>query len=131
MMETVKQSEEEFVRGVWEWVIVRKRDDRLEWEWFGSLTFQAGPLLRDTEAEAWSAAAAYTRERLEQVRQVTREIEVCGRWSHTYTMRVTDSYLPNKYNIVGPVRDFIACTRICARLEAELASLTAGMKAGA
>lgn len=65
---------EQFVRARWKWIVVRKRDDREDWEWFGSLKWQMTATLADTEAEAWSAARAFTEARLESIRLVEEEV---------------------------------------------------------
>lgn len=68
---------------------------------------------RTTKESAWSAAAQFTRDRLEQVRQVREEIEVVRRRKHE----------DGKYPAIAAV-----WSRILARLEAELTRLTAGMR---
>lgn len=67
----------------------------------------------------WSAAAAFTRERLEEIRQLEREIEVvegardvCGMWKGT----------------TAYVRQHCTWSRILSRLQSALAELKKGMR---
>ncbi len=79
---------------------------------------------------AWSAAAEFTRERLEQIRQVEREIEVLEPFA--------EGRMPNKLEQLPPwanpvlhlelLRRGFAIRRILAREQATLAELRKGMR---
>lgn len=66
---------EEEVRGAWEWIVVRKRDDRSEWEWFGSLCWQRTAHLADNETQAWQAALDFTHKRKQEIAEIEEEME--------------------------------------------------------
>lgn len=99
---------EKFVRKHWEWVVVRKRDDRPEWEWFGSLLWKMNSHIANSEEECWTAVAEYTRGWLEKIQQVEEEIAWVG----------------SLHNITH----IDAATRVFRRLESVLANLKKGMK---
>jgi hypothetical protein len=109
-------SDEEYVRGVWEeanagddaagvlagpyWVCIY---DRKRW-FYGH-----------TEADAWSAAAEFTRNRLEQIKQVEEEIRLLQSMVILLRSEPMDATAP-------------VYRRTIARLEAALAELRKGMK---
>jgi hypothetical protein len=74
MTEPIAASAESRVRAVWEWVIVRKRDYRDDWEGFGSLVWQRSPHIEATEDACWLALWEFTEARQEQARQIEEEI---------------------------------------------------------
>jgi hypothetical protein len=113
MVETT-MSDEEFVRSVWRKVHVTKQRNHRPY-WVHSTTTYLGNGPFGTESEMWSAAAAFTRERLESVRQVEEEIE----W-------IQDCI--DMSGIVHPERGIPEQRRILARLESIRADLKRGMK---
>lgn len=56
------EQERAYVEAAWEWIVVRKRDDRPEWEWLGSLIWKMTPTLEDSYTSAWHAAFLFTKE---------------------------------------------------------------------
>ena len=71
----------------------------------------------ETENESWTAAAEFTRQREEKIRQVEEEIGVCEG-----CLRMWQPPFGNDYGGVGPMK------RILAREQAALAELKRGMK---
>jgi hypothetical protein len=125
MVETT-MSDEEFVRSVWRKVHVTKQRNHRPY-WVHSTTTYLGNGPFGTESEMWSAAAAFTRERQEQVRQaefdidhVTKFRDAVGRCchEHPYTSQTLDVEIPNLQS----------WQRILARLESIRADLKRGMK---
>jgi hypothetical protein len=85
---------------------------------------------RHTPEEAWSAAAEFTRERLEQIRQVEQEVGKVDYEQNEAFMLIRD--VPPKSvhleMIVMWVRSLCATSRILAREQAALAELKKGMR---
>lgn len=110
-----QQSDEQFVRSRWGWVQVRTAEPYEgipQGKW--SVRIPLLPFSQigfPSEVEAWSAAAAFTREREEQIRQVEEEIALVGGIGHMAPCECCG------------VRD-----RILAREQAALAELKKGMK---
>ncbi len=116
-------SDEEYVRGAWN-VYVWKAEPTTSHpsdcgDWYvdllksgndkhGAYTFSAL-----TKSAAWSAAAEFTRARVEEVRQVREEMGMANAW--------------RKVMQEGSNGQAV-CQRILSRLEAELTRLTAGMR---
>jgi hypothetical protein len=92
--------------------------DRSGWAEFG------------TPEQAWSAAAAFTRERLEQIRQVEQEVGKVDYEQNEAFMLIRD--VPPKWvhpeMIVMWVRSLCATSRILAREQAALTELKKGMR---
>lgn len=76
---------------------------------------------------AWSAAAAYTRERLEEVRQLRREVDYMRREWQTVSVWVDVDMTDGNSDVDG-VRDLHVCSRILSRLESILADKLRGMR---
>lgn len=116
-MVQVKQTDEEFVRGVWE--KVQRHDQRHMHqspnEWHGYVIVDTGisevMIGSGTRKEAWLAAAEFTRDRLEDVQELREEMREVEFISGPFSGERGESW-----------------KRILARLNAELARLTAGMK---
>jgi hypothetical protein len=85
-----------------------------------------------TEAAAWSAARQFTEERLEEIRQVEREIEAAeaeaGDAQDWHDWCVSGPYVPDK-EVASAIRRYATRCRILARERAHLESLQRGMKA--
>ena len=69
-------ADEEYVRARWEWIIIRQRDDRFEWEWFGSLMWKMSSTLADDETAAIHAAYLFTKERERQIAEARKAVEL-------------------------------------------------------
>ena len=121
-------TDEEYVRSVWSdvwsflcaagtWYVCDANEELEVWE--------------PTEAEAWSAAAAFTRERQEEIRQLEREIEFFREWTddaakYFITVAAVGWDGDDMANIV---RDKATKSRTLPRLQRELDNLQAGMRA--
>jgi len=109
-------SDEEYVLAKWDRVEECPRTDGTHLTWrisLGGWGFTKASIPDNwarSKAEAWSAAAEFTRDRLEQIRQVREEI----------AMLAGKLLLEDK--------DMAAMRRVLDRENAELAKLTAGMK---
>jgi hypothetical protein len=71
-----QMSDEEFVTGQWLWCEVRLAltcEGYEEGTWLARFSSQRS-IAAETESEAWTAAAEFTRGRLEQIRQVEEDI---------------------------------------------------------
>lgn len=87
------------------------------------------------EAEAWSAAVEFTRDRLEQIRQLETEIEAqshrerqcAGLWWE-WANDPEGAHPSQSDYIVREVRKYVREKRILSRLESILADLKRGMK---
>jgi hypothetical protein len=79
--------------------------------------------------EVWSSAAEFTRSRLEEIRQVEREIDRIENyfWSASNWQENLDD-LEEQGQVVDAVRQQCADVRIVARLQAALAELKRGMR---
>ena len=97
----MSQSDEEFVRGVWKPVYRYQSLSGVSMIQFGSHSLQT-----------WEEAAAYTRERLEQIRQVEEEVEL----------------IEGGLKEILPTSTLDALERILVREQAALADLKRGMK---
>jgi hypothetical protein len=111
-------TDEEFVRAHWAGEnaleVLETKDPMPEFcSWSVRIRVFGPTFYRDTLMNAWAAAAAFTRERLEQVRQIEDEIVVLG-----YLLRDSRGY---------PSR-IVVSHRIQARLQAALADAKRGMK---
>jgi hypothetical protein len=92
---------------------------RLKYSWEDDLYFSAPTL-----DLALSAAAEFTRDRQEEIRQLREEIKELDEWNGTW-----DEYLSSRYPIrLGTVIGMIRGFRTSARLEAILTDLKKGMK---
>ena len=132
-------ADEKFVRAHWEWVDVREAqpyEGVKQGKWVARL-----PLLPfsqigfENAEEAWKAAAEFTRERLEGVRQLREEI---GQMGDLRDMKYIDILNATETNGVGDliddndwivtiVRDLCEYCRTLKRLETILAELKRGM----
>lgn len=123
-METVKQSDEEYVRGVWEhpWVYEGKRKLDLKIQY--PVHFEGAT--KDGMGPLWSAAAAFTRERLEEVRELRYGLSLLKLLHSNYLNTPKEEQNPHDH-----VADQNAIGRTIARLESTLADKLTGMKAGA
>jgi hypothetical protein len=91
----------------------------------------SNPSEEDTPEEAWSAAAEFTRERLEQIRQLEAEIDAADVMRKSSTAAVKGAVLRGEHDLpflLEDVRSTCAWQRILARLEAALDDLNRGMK---
>jgi hypothetical protein len=130
-------TDEELVRANWDWVQVRLAkpfEGIAKGKWMARL-----PMLPfshhgfNTEAEAWAAAASFTRERLEQVRQLERELLIQHNLRDMYA-RDTKACINWTCSILG--RGLEGAWATCAytvgrtilRLESALADLKRDMK---
>jgi hypothetical protein len=83
-------------------------------------------VVRDTEAEAWQAAYAFTVEREKQIADVKEEIAMCQFYAENREKLLNGGY----QNMLTErcTKDLAALKRIIGRLESTLAELTKGMK---
>jgi hypothetical protein len=107
-------TDEEFVRQHWEGARCRKEERFHPWNGFEIVVSDryCALAVRGSEAEAWSAAAEFTRKRQEQIRQVEEEI----RFVESFSCVATN------------MADEAARLRTRDRLKAALADLKRGMK---
>ncbi len=106
-------TDEEYMRSVWGWV--RQRFSEPHEGYAQGVYVIEIPMQKFSHkdiAAAWSAAAAFTRERLDQIKLLHRDIA---------TIRVDLGFAKTDHT-QGTY------SRVIARLESELKSLTAGMK---
>ena len=84
---------------------------------------------RSTQEEAWAAASEFTRNRLEEIRQLECDIDRIEYyfWSASNWQENLDD-LEEQGQVVDAVRQQCADVRIVARLQAALAELKRGMK---
>lgn len=86
---------------------------------------------RGSDTEAWSEAAEFTRERLEEIRQVEREISellaFCGTEEDWVKWCVDGPYVPNK-EVSALIRNYITRSRVLAARKEALSELRKGMK---
>ena len=81
---------------------------------------------------SWYAAAEFTRNRMEEIRQVEREIEVLESWITnrlSWILPINDSLAWEGPGLANKARYVITYSRILAREQAALDELKRGMKA--
>ena len=124
-------TDEELVRSAWERCRVRFSEPH---EGYAQGVYVAEvPMWKTShkvESEAWSAAAEFTRERLEQVRQVEQEIELLRPSVGSDCEWV--AWIENGWGLpefqAGNIRNYVGWARILAREQATVAELKRGMK---
>jgi hypothetical protein len=80
---------------------------------------------------AWSAARAFTEERLEQIRQVEEEIQYLALHLRSIKLAIEGAYeMRAPANLEDDQRDYSTVCRILAREQAALAELKYGMIGG-
>ena len=137
ILDLAKKLDHQYVVGVEEQM---NEDERLVRKTWNSVELDSGrwgasvkincerPLgVSSTKTDAWSAAAEFTRKRLEEIRQVEEEIKALARNSYVgyeYYYQV----LEGVRDIVPRVRHHHALSRILAREQAVLGALKKGMK---
>lgn len=118
-------ADEEVVRAAWERTDLY--DNRLctwgDTMFFVSI-FPHNLPLSLTPDEAWAAAAEFTRDRQEEIRQLREEIKELDEWNGTWDEYLSSGYPIRPGTIIGMIRGF----RTSARLEAVLTDLKKGMK---
>jgi hypothetical protein len=128
---------EEYVQSVWGWVQVRLAEP-FEGVAKGKWVVRI-PLLPfsqvgfDTEDAAWSAAAEYTFEHMEKVRQLREEIGLL-RKQKIHGRTIVQGAILNPhyaYFLKEQVIDLARLCRTLSRLETELTALVQGMKGAA
>lgn len=128
--------DERVVRETWGWVAVRQSTDSDEWTTlysihFGPNEYRAAHCTEPSSplSKAWSAAAEFTRARLEEARQIEREIVIVSRiaeWYSNESVRSMRMGLPNSAG--GEVRDECSARRAVSRLTTERDRLKQGFK---
>jgi hypothetical protein len=129
-------TDEQFVREHWENVSYCSREETnsccppsvfiapfLEGKW-------EADFCRKTKSEAWSDAAEFTRERLEQIRKVWVDVATLRgmvKQAHRILL-LSISYEPYQSFLVGQTVDLVRWSRILAREQSILAELKRGMK---
>jgi hypothetical protein len=128
-------TDEEYVRANWEWAACWEPNNDVEFghdEWIVGIADKAcSPSTEsrfdaNSKAGAWSAAAEFTRERLEQIRQLDEEIEVVAQ----QVVMASNWIVSCGENLEGErcaKAHIEKWSRILARLEAALAELRQGM----
>lgn len=131
----------EFVEQHWEKArccFQPKRSDYREMVYWWVLADGKGPLCESvyrSEQETWSAAAEFTRERIEEIRQIRRQIEWCEAglsgwfdpiyWHWDQNEREEESVVRSRSS---NAREDVTGRLIVARLAAALADLQRGMR---
>jgi len=122
--------DEKFVRDHWEWVLVGEaqpyagyKEHEFVWQLPGHKCYEG----YESKEKVWSAAAEFTRERLEQIRQVEEEFTVLdidqgNNWRDA--CKIPDFSMLRGFAFTQYVRR----ARTMSRLESILADLKRGMK---
>jgi hypothetical protein len=124
-------TDEEYVRAHWEFCSTSRANSL--WGVHvgsrGELTLVPHPLV-ETEPDAWAAAAEFTRERLEQIRQLEEEITQI-QCDIVRASKEADEWQSGGMDVLASSwNDTEWCySRILARLESALADLRQGMNA--
>lgn len=117
---------EQFVRSVWDGV--NWGASNYEGSEFGVVIYddsQGTGFRCKTQSEAWQAAADFTRERLEEVRQLQEEIELLGGDLEVELPSPLSGEIRTIFD-----RESAIYERVISRLQAILADKTRGMKEG-
>lgn len=122
-----QQSDEQYVRSKWHAVDIVESCD--QWQvGAGELGIQQRFGWEQTKSAAWSAAAAFTRNREEQIRQLCEEIVLVEIAMESASEEL--NFKPLAWHIGQPMRVHRRARwgRILAREQAALAELKKGMK---
>lgn len=120
--------DEKFVREHWTDISVTRANTYPSiWLALGGTNVQGWPF--KTDAEAWSAARAFTEQRLEEIRQLEAEIAFMDEYMFTTKEVLAMAELNSQRPSVGfdATVDLCRSSRIINRLQRELTTLQQGM----
>lgn len=122
--------DETFVRANWKYIRVHEQatthEVRKDWHGYVFVDAITREILLGSgnRTERWVAAADFTRDRLEEIRQLRRDVSGVNRTLSNLGTLITE----RDEDCASSVRAWCSAARILARLEAQLAELMKGMK---